>query len=29
VAEHGPDASYPGYQMSALDKMIIDRSFYP
>ena len=29
IAEHGPDASYPGYQMSALDKMIIDRSFYP
>ena len=26
---NGPDASYPGYQMSALDHSIIDDSFYP
>ncbi|MCJ7559332.1 hypothetical protein MUO79_01775, partial [Candidatus Bathyarchaeota archaeon] len=25
----GPDAGYPGYQMYALDHMIIDRNFYP
>ena len=26
---NGPDAAYPGYQMTALDHMIIDNSFYP
>jgi uncharacterized repeat protein (TIGR02543 family) len=26
---NGPDASYPQYQMNALDHMIIDRNFYP
>lgn len=26
---NGPDASYPGYQMAALDHSIIDDSFYP
>ena len=26
---NGPDASYPGYQMTALDHSIIDDSFYP
>jgi len=27
--DNGPDAGYPGYQMYALDHMIIDRNFYP
>ena len=26
---NGPDAAYPGYQMTALDHMVIDDSFYP
>jgi hypothetical protein len=27
--DNGPDAGYPGYQMYALDHMIIDDNFYP
>ncbi len=27
--DDGPDAGYPGYQMDAIDHMIIDRNFYP
>jgi hypothetical protein len=27
--DDGPDAGYPGYQMDALDHMVIDRGFYP
>jgi hypothetical protein len=27
--DNGPDAGYPGYQMNAIDHMIIDQNFYP
>ena len=27
--DNGPDEGYPGYQEEALDRMIIDRAFYP
>jgi len=27
--DQGPDDGYPGYQMDALDHMIIDRNYYP